>query len=536
MPRILTAAAIILLMISPGFGGTESKIKIDPALFIYLKECRTIAGGVGNEIWKGWDFTKTPVLFYRPHVQDILISYPHKPDGFLELTGFNPLDGETIFYRDGTTFINDDGQNTVTDIDGVKTLVVADTFSNQRSQLNGVLLGRDKDFAQKWLENWNFIPGDPYSQMAMILHEGFHAFQDARAPNKSPNEMAGVDYPLLDTPNNVFWALEAALVRDALLSDSPDSRAAKIRELVAIRTERRAGLDKPSVEYEDLAEYLEGLAKYVEFRFLKEVRGLEPDPRLFFVNGFAGFGPGLEEIRRKNVEQMKDIIAASIDMTGNKFGVGPLRFRLYSSGAALALLLDEVAPDWKADIFKDGVYLFDQLKKAVFLTEPERAALVSRAKAEYGYEALVAEKRRFAEEGGKFLAEKLTSILETRDTLVVIDYSDLGGITGMSFTPFGVSKVAEGLTIYDMVPLMARFANRAELHLTKIIPVLVDKAAKQMKFVVATKPSDIEARKGDGLKTDEFSLTGSCWEAKKDGNKVLVKLLKEARKPLGTEP
>ncbi len=527
--RTLTAIAAVLSLLSPAFGRTESKIKIDPALFVYLEECRTIMEAAGSKIWTGWEFARTPVLFYRPRVQDILIAYPHKPEGFKELAGFNPLKGETIFYRDGTTFIDYDGQNTVTDIDGVKTLVVADTFSNQRNQINGVLLGRDKDFAQKWLDDWSFLPDDPYGQMSMILHEGFHAFQDAQAPGKAPNEMAAVDYPLLDVPNNSMWALEAALIRDALLGESPDTRAEKIRELVAVRAERRAVLDAKSVEYEDLAEYLEGLAKYVEFRFLKEAREMEPDPRLYFVHGFGGFGPRLEEIRRKNMERMKDIIAASLDMTGNRFGVGPLRFRLYSSGAALALILDEVAPGWKADIFKKDIYLFDQLKKAVPLTRAEQSALVSRAKNEYGYEALSAEKRRFEEEGRGVLSDRLKGILETPDTLVVLDYSELGEVAGMAFTPFGVSKVGENLTIYDMVPLMVRFAGGAELKFAGVIPVLVDKAAKQMKFVVKTKPSDIEAQKGTELKIEECSLTGAPFEAKAAGNRVLVKLLKEAR-------
>lgn len=524
--RTLIAAVIVLSLLSPAFSQTESKVKIDPALFVYLKECRAVMRAVGEDIWKGWDLSKTPILFYRPRVQDILIAYPHQPAGFQVLTGFNPLGGETIYYRDGTTFIDYDGQNTVTDIDGVKTLVVADTFSNQRNQLNGVLLGRDKDFAQTWLESWNFLPDDPYGQMAMILHEGFHAFQAAQAPDKGPNETAAIDYPLLDTPNNSSWALEAALMRDALLCESRDTRAAKIRELVAVRTERRATLNKESVDYEDLTEYLEGLAKYIEFRFLKEAQALEPDPRLFFINGFYGFGPKLKEIRDKTVTQMKDIIAASIDMTGNKFGVGPLRFRLYSSGAALALLLDEVAPDWKADIFKDGVYLFDKLKKAVSLTAAEQASLVSQAKNEYGYETLSKEKRQFEEEGRRVLSDKLKSILETRDTLVVLDYSDPGGIAGMAFTPFGVTKVAENLAIYDMVPLAGRFTNKAEFRFAKVIPVLIDKAAKQMKFVVKTKTSAFEAQKGNEIKVEEFSLTGSRYELKATGNKVLIKLLK----------
>lgn len=42
MPKIRTliAAVIVLSLLSPAFSQTESKVKIDPALFVYLKECR----------------------------------------------------------------------------------------------------------------------------------------------------------------------------------------------------------------------------------------------------------------------------------------------------------------------------------------------------------------------------------------------------------------------------------------------------------------------------------------------------------------
>ncbi len=521
---------IILSFFSSAFGQPgakmESKIRIDPALFIYLKECRNIMTAIGDKIWKNWDFSKTPILFYRPHVQDILIGYPHQPAGFQVLTGFNPLKGETVYFRDGATFIDYDGQNTVTDIDGVKTLVVADTFSNQRNQIEGVLLGRDKDFAQKWLEKWNFLPSNPYDQMSMILHEGFHAFQAAQAPDKEPNELPAIDYPVLDVLNNSYWSLEASIIQDALTSEDHETRVRKIKELTAVRAERRAALKKEFIEYEDLTEYLEGLAKYVEYEFLIKAQGLEPDPQLFFLNGFHGYGEKLKEDLADHFKQMKDIISASVVATGNKFGVGPLRFRLYSSGAALALLLDEVDPDWKADIFKEGIFLFDKLKKAAAIGEEERLRLLAQAKSEYGFESIRKEKELFETEGKKVLNEKLRSILETHDTLVVLDYSELGKLAGMSFTPFGVIKISENQTIYDMVPLLVRFSNKAEFKFTRVIPVLVDKASKEMKFVVKTEPSKFAEQKGDEIKVDEFVLKGCRFVTTTAGNKVSIKLLK----------
>jgi hypothetical protein len=524
------SAALIILFFGAAVGApqapTESRIKIDPAMLLYLKECRRVVSAVGDRIWPGWDISRTPILFYRPGVQDVLINFPRMPEGFQPLTGFDPLEGETVYYRDGTTFIGIDGQNTNRDIDGVSTLVVADGVSNERQKLWGAIQGRGQDFIQKWVEAWNFLPEPPYGQMSMILHEGFHVFQATQAPDKGPNELAAIDYPLLDVRNNSLWSLEAALIRDALLAPDRAAALAKIKELVAVREERREGLDKGSIEYEDQTEYLEGLAKYIEYSFLREIRGLVPDPALFVLNGFYGYGEYPRKLLTDEFRRVKDIIAANIDLTGNRFGVGPLRFRLYSSGAALAWFLDEVAPGWKAEVFKPDVTLFGLLREAVNLSPEEAARLAAQAKKEYDSPAFEREKMDFKAEGERVLTEKTAGILETKDTLVVIDYAAQERIAGMAFTPFGVTKVGPDRVIYDLVPLMGKFAGGCEFKFAKVIPVLVDKAKKEMSFAAKTAPAVFAASKGPVLKVDEFELKGCPFEASVAGSRVRITLVK----------
>lgn len=524
--KVFSFVLITVFLFSYSNGQTESKLKIDPSLFICVKECRNIMHSIGDKIWKDWDFSKTPILFYRPLVQDVLINYPHKPEGFEILTGFNPLGKEKVYYRDGETFIPYDGQNTSKEIDGIRTLVVADTYSNQKDQIRGVVLGRDKDFAQKWLDEWNFVPNDPYSQICLLLHEAFHVFQHKNAPQKNANELIAIDYPLLDSFNNSYWSLEATIMNDALLSEDKESKIQKIKELIAVRDSRRAKLKKEFIEYEDLIEYKEGTAKYIEFAFLKKAQRLEPAKQLFYINGFHGYGKVLDEILEKKLKRIKDIIAVNIDMTGNKFGVGPLRFRLYSSGAVLALLLDEVDSDWKKNIFKNEVYLYDKLKNAVKLDEKERSHLVSKAKEEYDYESIEKEKKQFEEEGRKVLTEKLKNILETKDNLVTIDYSEIGNRLGLSFTPFGVTKIGENSAIYDMAPLIVEFENQATFKFNRVIPVFVDRANKELKFSVKTDISKFMAQTGSEIKVDEFVLIGSRFEINAEEKKVYIRLLK----------
>ncbi len=527
--RVFVLALIILSFgaaLAAPAAPIESKVKIDPAMLLYLKECRRVVTAVGDKIWTGWDISRTPILFYRPGIQDILINFPHKPEGFQPLTGFDPLEGETVYYRDGKTFIDIDGQNTVRDIDGVRTLVVADGPSNQRQQLWGAIQGHSPDSIQKWIDAWNFLPDRPYGQMAMILHEGFHAFQGTQAPDKEPNELAAIDYPLLDVRNNALWSLEAALVHDALIAPDRAAALSKIKGLVAVREERRTGLAKALVEYEDLEEYLEGLAKYVEFAFLREAQGLEPAPELFYLNGFYGYGPQLKKVLDDEFARIKDTIAANIDLTGNKFGVGPLRFRLYSSGAALAWFLDEVDPGWKAEIFKPGVTLFGRLEKAVNLSPEEAARLAAQAKKDYDFPALEKEKVEFKFEGEKVLAEKVAGILETKKTLVVIDYAAQEKIAGLAFTPFGVTRVGADRVIYDLVPLAGKFAGGCEFKFARVSPVLVDKAKKEMSFAVKTAPASFAGRQGPTLQVDEFELKGCPFEITVTANTVRIKLLK----------
>jgi len=524
--KVLSFLLITVSVFFYSHGQTESKLKIDPALFIYVKECRNIMRAIGSKIWEDWDFSQTPILFYRPLIQDVLINYPHKPKGFEILTGFNPLGEEKIYYRDGETFIPYDGQNTSKEIDGIRTLVVADTYSNQRDQIRGVVLGRDKDFVQKWLDEWNFVPNNPYSQIRLILHEAFHVFQRKNAPQKNANELIAIDYPLLDNFNNSYWSLEAAIMNDALLSKDKASKVQKIKELIAIRDCRRAKLKKESIEYEDLIEYKEGTAKYIEFAFLKKAQGLVPSKQLFYINGFHGYGEVLGGILEKELKRIKDIIAVNIDMTGNKFGVGPLRFRLYSSGATLALLLDEVDSDWKKDIFKDEVYLYDKVKDAVKLDENERFQLIVKTKNEYNYERIKREKKHFEKEGREVLTEKLKNILETKDNLVSINFSEIGNQLELSFTPFGVTKIGEDSAIYDMIPLMGQFENKAKFKFYKVIPVIVDKGRKELKFAVKTDISEFKVKAGNEIKVDEFALTGSKFEITTNKNKIYIKLLK----------
>ncbi len=518
-----SVAVLILFIIGTAFSQKATELKIDPLLLVSLNECRSITKSLGKEIYPGWDFGKTPVLLYRPKVQELLINFPHKPRGFSEYAGFNPLKGETIYVRDDTTFLDVDDQNTTIEVDGIPVLVVADPFSRMRNQLRDALTNRSKETATRWLEDWNFIQS-PYDELRLILHEGFHVYQNRMAPEKSANEMIVSQYPLLDPVNNALYVLEGEILKDALISNNPRAGQDKIKEFVAVRTFRQSRLDSSWVEYENLNEYAEGTARYVEYKFMTRGEKLKPTREMYYHNGFNGYQNILMRQFKDRLDDMVRIVSVSDDRFGNKFSSGPLRFKLYELGACEALLLDELMPAWKEKIFTEGVYLGDMLKQSVALSSDELVRYLEQAKSEYNYNGAYEDKLKFEKEGKEEVQKKLASILQTNQTLVKISYEGFTEKIGIAYTPFGVTQISKKSAIYDMVPIKVRFKEGVELQMKQSIPVLIDKENKIIAFAVPTSLSDSGKGSENILETPEFKLSTTGMEIARESNSVTIHL------------
>lgn len=520
---VLLAFVAMILAGPTAIAQSNAELKIDPLLLVSLKECRNITKTLGKELYPGWDFQSTPVLFYRPNVQELLINFPRKPEGFSEYTGLNPLGDEPIYVRNDSTIFSIDDQNTSTEIDSIPVLVVADPYSSMRNQLQNVLTQRTKEFAESWLQDWSFIP-HPYDQLALILHESFHVYQSRLAPDKSANEMAVAQYPLLDPVNNALYVLEGSILRDALLSVTPEVKREKIRRFVAVRSYRQSLLESSSVEYENLNEFVEGTAKYVEYKFLLAGEKVVPLPEMYFHTGFNGYRDALPREFKNRVENMVNVVAVNDDRFGNKFGSGPLRFKLYDLGACQAILLDDVMPKWKDDIFKDGVYLSDLLKRSTALSESEMKQYLERAKAEYSYDAAYAGKLQFEKDGRAYIQAKLDGILETEQTLVKIWYGGIAEKVGVAFTPFGVTQIGQKSAIYDLVPIFVQFNSESSLELKQVTPVLIDREEKMIAFAVSVPGEDTKPESPGKLETAEFSLSAPTIDISRNGRTIEIRL------------
>jgi hypothetical protein len=358
----------------------------------------------------------------------------------------------------------------------------------------------------------------------LILHEAFHVYQDKMAPEKSANEMIVSLYPLLDPVNNALYVLEGNILRDALLSQDPKGRLEKIKEFVAVRSFRQSRLDTNYVEYENLTEYSEGIATYVEYKFMKIGETIEPIRDMYYHQGFNGYRGILTKLLEERINDMVKIVSVTDDRFGNKFGSGPLRFKLYDLGAFQGLLLDEVMPSWKEKIFEDSAYLSDMLKHALALSTEELKQYLVRAKSEYNYEDAYESKLQFEQEGKKRIQDKLDSLLNTENTLVKILYGGFTEKIGIAYTPFGVTPVSDKSAIYEMVPIKVRFKEGVELKFKQAIPVLVDKEKKEITFAIPTPASKFRTGSADELETDEFTLSPAKMDIGREGHTITIQL------------
>lgn len=532
----------VLAVVSTVFSATavaeENDLQVDPLLIRQAHTVWEIIASPDNTIWPGWNATDTPIMIYIPGVQEILINHPKVPDDFKKYDGPVKFGDHEIFYRNDKTLIELDGQNTSIDVFGVKTLVVADTLSNRKNNLRGILDNPTPTERKLSQMRYSSLRANPYSQMAMIAHEAFHVFQGRELNHEFANESQIKLYPCLSIKNNVGNSLEATALEECLLEkDDAIARDAAIRWL-AIRKDRRADMDPRMIEYEDRNEFIEGTAKYVEVKLMEVLQGSKPEPTLWFAQGFEGFDD-LSWHRENTINAMGRVMRGEVNVNNDRYGTSPVRFRLYYSGTAIALLLDRFSPNWKNDIADPSETLTSLAEKVFGATDEELEAALNKAKSGSKYEELVASKTQLAKEGAEDTKKMLGKVVDGPD-LITIDYSALDTEkVGLSFTPFGVRAVDANRTIYSMTTISASMMKK-QYGFKQVYPtaVLEDIENKQFQMqldesIAVEKLAELLGQSGDGPWTVDdlaIELPGVKLNATKcqihhNGSSLLVKFL-----------
>lgn len=514
-------------------GAQSPSLQIDPLLIYQAAEVWSVIAKPNNPVWPGWNASDTPLLIYFPDKQDVLINHPKPPEGFVPYTPPAKLPFSKIFVRNGKTQFEYDGQNTSTDVNGVQTLVVADTLSTRRQSLES-MIGYARSSSDDMKETIDSsLLSNPYDQMTMFAHEAFHAYQHRRAPKKGGNELALTGYPSLSVENNVGYALEADFLREALEAKSDaDARSAALKWL-AVRQDRRKALKPDLAAYEDGTEFNEGTAKYIEYRLLQTLEGRQPAPEMWLRQGFNGYGD-LSAERARLLSQMQSMMSGKTSVNNDKYGASPVRMRLYYSGMGVGALLDRMGSKWHDRIFADGVSLTGLAQEAIRATPAELEAALVEVKRSPRYAQLTAEKQKLAQEGEAHIQEVLDSFDKAPGTLV-LDYSGLEKPrVGLGFTPFGVLRVDDRRTIYRLLP-MRGIINELNFAEEAANPILMDSGKKQITLMLKeavdasaldrllgspdwrTKPVEAKSLSLPGVTVNNMKAT-----VKLDGKRVVV--------------
>lgn len=473
----------------------QPTLQVDPRLIAEAHEMWSLICSQQNPIWPGWDASTTPLLFYLPGEQDVLINHPHPPQGFLLYDGPVRFPDWQIRVKNGPTLFSIDGQNTATDVNGVPTLAVADTLSNLRNKVATMVADtRPADQKLQALHALD-LATDPYDQLALVVHEAFHVFQDQQAPDKGANEMLLLYYPVLSVKNNVRFALEGSALAGALrANDDAEFRRAALRWL-AVRKDRRASLTAKAVEYEDGTEYKEGLAMYTQYRLYQVLEGRSPGPAMAWVQGFAGYN-NLAPQRKHLIESLVQNMSGETIVNGDPYGTAPLRMRLYYSGMAAGVLLDRLLPGWKERIFAPDVSLTSLAEEALKASPAELDQALNEALAYTAYASLVQSKTRLAEDGKARAEAAVRQIESGPGVALIVDYSKLDSPKlGIAFTPFGITAIDEDRTIFAQVPIKVSFGSVGEVTQSAAQPLLRDTSRKLVRFRLPSNATRIDVEK-----------------------------------------
>ena len=167
----------------------------------------------------------------------------------------------------------------------------------------------------------------PRDLASIAIHEAFHVFQQLHHPTWTPDTGTLFLYPVTDSKLLCLRRMETEAFRRALVSQNPREQRSWTLQALQVRKYRFDRLETEFSTYEQQEELLEGLATYVEARAVGRT---------------------------------------TVDLPQRGFRADDVRGRTYKIGQTLAVLLDTIAPDWKADFEKDDspsldLYLTDAL-------------------------------------------------------------------------------------------------------------------------------------------------------------------------------
>ena len=291
---------------------------------IRLAEIYRLADNVQDMAWEDWSKTPFPILLVT-NDHEFLIRHPDPSEDFTPI-GYDTLLQSSIFVRDR---VNSPGfLAAFPAVGGISTVVIGQPENTNKSSTYWVLAAMHEHF----------------HQLQAAQHGYYERVAALELSNGDESGMWMLNFPFPYEDESTKQALYE--LRDALINQNvkePDD----LESFLSIKGKLREKLTAADYRYLSFQLWQEGVARYTELRVADLADKYHtPAEEFRSLPDFVDYGIAATTLRSNLDSELRTL---DIEAWG--------RVSFYPLGAAEALLLDRVAPDWRSRYHTEPFYL-----------------------------------------------------------------------------------------------------------------------------------------------------------------------------------
>jgi hypothetical protein len=296
---------------------------------IRIAEAFRLAAAVGDQIWPAWTSAPFAVLLVTPE-REFLVRHLRPSSDFTRL-GYDSLLASDVLVRPRQFAPN--LLATFPAVGGVPTIVVGQPGATHKNSTEWVVT---------------------------LLHEHFHQLQTSRQGyfarvdslrlargDRTGMWMLNYAFPYDSARVRTRFAALTQRIGSALAATTDDERAARLAAVRSARGALHDDLPPDDDRYLAFQMWQEGVARYTELAVARfAATRYTPSPAFTALPDYVPYATAAERIES----------SVRAGLRGNPLARGN-RVAFYPAGAAYALMLDHVVPDWRAHYFDSAMSL-----------------------------------------------------------------------------------------------------------------------------------------------------------------------------------
>ena len=292
---------------------------------VRLAEAFALAAAVEECLWPGWSSVPFAVLLVAGE-HEYLLRHPAPSDDFTAI-GYDSLLETTVFARQRV--FSPELLATFPAVGGIATVVIGQPELTGKSSTFWVLTALHEHFHQL-----------QYSQLD--YYEAVNAL-DLSGGDETGMWMLNYPFPYDDPEvGEQFYDYRDALQLALAAAYAPQADSS-FRQVARARERLRVTLSNKDDRYLSFQLWQEGVARYTEYRVARvAAERHSPMPAFEQLEDFVPYAEAAESLRRALVEELTQLDIASWK-----------RVAFYAMGAAQALLLQVMRPEWHHQYFKE---------------------------------------------------------------------------------------------------------------------------------------------------------------------------------------